>query len=58
MKIEEKKLDMTKSINELQKIMYEDFPEKKKVSQQKWDSFVGSNVVNFFDKHKIEKLSM
>ncbi len=47
---------MTESINELQKIMYEDFSEKKKISPQQWAWFVESNVVNFFDEHKIEKL--
>lgn len=48
---------MTESINELQKIMNEDFSEKK-ISPQQWAGFVESNVVNFFDKHKIEKLSI
>ena len=49
---------MKESINELQKIMAEDPSEKRKVSPQKWASFVESNVVNFFDEHKIEKLSV
>ena len=49
---------MTESINELQKIMNEDFSEKKKISPQQWAGFVESNVVNFFDEHKIEKLSI
>ena len=49
---------MTESINELQKIMNEDFSEKKKISPQQWAGFVESNVVNFFDQHKIEKLSI
>ncbi len=49
---------MTESINELQKIMDEDFSEKKKISPQQWAGFVESNVVNFFDEHKIEKLSI
>ena len=49
---------MTESINELQKIMDEDFSEKKKISLQQWAGFVESNVVNFFDEHKIEKLSI
>ena len=48
---------MTESINELQKIMNEDFSEKKKISPQQWAGFVESNVVNFFE-HKIEKLSI
>ena len=47
---------MTESINELQKIMDEDFSKKKKISPQQWAGFVESNVVNFFDEHKIEKL--
>ena len=49
---------MTESINELQKIMNEDFSEKKKISPQQWAGFVESNVVNFIDEHKIEKLSI
>ena len=49
---------MTESINELQKIMDEDFSEKKKISPQQWAGVVESNVVNFFDEHKIEKLSI
>ncbi len=49
---------MTESINELQKIMNEDFSEKKKISPQQWAGFVEGNVVNFFDEHKIEKLSI
>ena len=49
---------MTETINELQKIMNEDFSEKKKISPQQWAGFVEGNVVNFFDEHKIEKLSI
>ena len=49
---------MTESINELQKIMDDDFSEKKKISPKQWAGFVESNVVNFFDEHKIEKLSI
>ncbi len=49
---------MTESINELQKIMDDDFSEKKKISPQQWAGFVESNVVNFFDEHKIEKFSI
>ena len=49
---------MVESINELQKIMDEDLSEKRKVSPQKWAGFVESSVVNFFDEHKIEKLSI
>ena len=49
---------MTETINELQKIMNEDFSEKKKISPLQWAGFVEGNVVNFFDEHKIEKLSI
>ena len=49
---------MTESTNELQKIMDEDFSERKKVSPKKWAGFVESAVVNFFDEHKIEKLAV
>ncbi len=49
---------MTESTNELQKIMDENFSERKKVSPQKWAGFVESSVVNFFDEHKIEKLAV
>lgn len=49
---------MVESINELQKIMDEDFSEKKKVSPQKCAVFVESSVVNFFDENKFEKLSL
>ena len=49
---------MKESINELQKIMDEDISEKRKDSPQKWAGFVESSVVNFFDEHKIEKLSI
>ncbi len=34
------------------------FLKKKKISPQQWAGFVESNVVNFFDEHKIEKLSI
>ena len=50
-------ISMNESVNELKKIM-EDEPEKKKVSPQKWAGFVESTVVNFFDEHKIEKLTI
>ena len=49
---------MTESTNELQKIMDEEFSERKKASPQKWAGFVESAVVNFFDEHKIEKLAV
>ena len=48
---------MNESVNELKKIM-EDEPEKKKVNPQKWAGFVESTVLNFFDEHKIEKLTI
>ena len=40
---------MTESINELQKIMDDDFSEKNKINPQQWAGFVESNVVKFFD---------
>ena len=49
---------MTESINELQKIMDDDFSEKKKISPQQWAGFVESKIVKFFDEHRIEKLSI
>lgn len=50
---------MTESIQELKKMMEDDSAtEKKKVDPQKWAGFVDSTVVNFFDEHKIEKLSI
>lgn len=48
---------MTDSINELKKMLEDEEPEKKS-SPQKWAGFVESTVVNFFDEHKIEKLSI
>lgn len=38
--------------------MKEDPQEKKKTSPQKWAGFVESTALNFFDEHKIEKLSI
>ena len=38
--------------------MDDDFSEKKEISPQQQDGFVESNVVNFFDGHKLEKLSI
>lgn len=49
---------MAESLDELKKIMQEDPREKKKTSPQKWAGFAESTVVNFFDEHKIEKLSI
>ncbi len=48
---------MTDSVNELKKMLEDEEP-KKKPSPQKWAGFVESTVVNFFDEHKIEKLSI
>ncbi len=48
---------MDNSISELKKVL-EDEPIQEKRSPQKWAGFVESAVVNFFDEHKIEKLSL
>ena len=48
---------MTDSVNDLKKILEDEEP-KKEVSPQKWAGFVESTVVNFFDEHKMEKLSI
>ena len=49
---------MNESLDELKKIMDEDFSKRKKISPQKWAGFVEATVVNFFDEHKIEKLAI
>ncbi len=49
---------MSESLEELKRIMQEDPENKKKVSPQKWAGFVESTVVNFFDEHNVEKLSI
>ena len=49
---------MDESINELKKIMEDEPKEKNKANPQKWAGFIESTVVNFFDEHKIEKLSL
>lgn len=48
---------MENSVNELKKMLSDDQPKEKR-SPQKWAGFVESTVVNFFDEHKIEKLSL
>lgn len=57
-KLEGKCLTMDQSINELKKIVEDEPKEKKKPSPQKWAGFIESTVVNFFDEHNIEKLSI
>lgn len=49
---------MSDSLNELKKIMEDEPQAERKYSPQKWAGFVESTVVNFFDEHKIEKLSI
>ena len=49
---------MSDSLNELKKIMEDEPQSERKYSPQKWAGFVESTVVNFFDEHKIEKLSI
>lgn len=49
---------MDESVNELKKIMEDEAKEKKKANPQKWAGFIESTVVNFFDEHKIEKLTI
>ena len=49
---------MDESVNELKKIMEDEVNEKKKSNPQKWAGFIESTVVNFFDEHKIEKLTI
>ena len=47
------------SVNELKKILeQDDTVRERKSSPQKWTGFVESTVVNFFDEHKLEKLSI
>ena len=38
--------------------MEDEVKEKKKSNPQKWAGFIESTVVNFFDEHKIEKLTI
>lgn len=49
---------MSDSLNELKKIMEDEPQAERKCSPQKWAGFVESTVVNFFDEHKVEKLSI
>ena len=48
---------MSTSIEELKEIL-DDTKNSPEIKRQKWSGFVESEVVNFFDKHKIEKLSI
>ncbi len=48
-----------KSLEDLKTMLEEDETNQKSgKSTQKWAGFVESTVVNFFDEHKIEKLSL
>ena len=48
-----------KSLEDLKTMLEEDENKQKGgKSTQKWAGFVESTVVNFFDEHKIEKLSL
>lgn len=48
-----------KSLEDLKTMLEEDETNQKGgKSTQKWAGFVESTVVNFFDEHKIEKLSL
>ncbi len=49
---------MKDSVNELKKFLDEEETQNKKSSPQKWAGFVESEVINFFDAYKIEKLSL
>ncbi len=48
---------MNTSVEELREIL-DDTKNSPEIKRQKWSGFVESEVVNFFDKHKIEKLSI
>ena len=48
---------MSTSIEELKEIL-DDTKNSPEIKRQKWSGFVESEVVNFFDKHKIEKLTI
>ena len=48
----------TESVKELQNIVNEEPEKKLEIKRQKWPGFVESTVVNFFEEHKIEKLSI
>lgn len=49
---------MNDSVSELKKILEDDNTQSRKSNPQKWASFVESTVVDFFDQHNIEKLSI
>ena len=48
---------MNTSVEELKEIL-DDTKNSPEIKRQKWSGFVESEVVNFFDKHKIEKLNI
>ena len=48
---------MNTSVEELKEIL-SDKKNSPEVKRQKWSGFVESEVVNFFEKHKIEKLTI
>ena len=48
---------MTTNIEELKEIL-DDTKNSPEIKRQKWSGFVESEVVNFFDNHKIEKLTI
>ncbi|MDR1627433.1 MAG: hypothetical protein LBR79_01505 [Oscillospiraceae bacterium] len=48
---------MNTSIEELKDIL-SDKDNSPEIKRQKWSGFVESEVVNFFDEHKIEKLTV
>lgn len=48
---------MSTNIEELKEIL-DDTKNSPEIKRQKWSGFVESEVVNFFDKHKIEKLAI
>jgi hypothetical protein len=47
---------MTDSVKDLEKMLADE--PKPEAKRQKWSGFVESAVVNFFDEHKIEKLTI
>ena len=49
---------MQDSVDELKKILESDEYEEKRSNPRKWNGFVESTVVNFFDQYKMEKLSI
>lgn len=49
---------MNDSVDELKKILEDDNYRERRGNPQKWSGFVESTVVNFFEEHKVEKLSI